>query len=173
MTTQQFSYQHRDRMYTISLHRLDDGRYRAVIDGREYTVRAARNPDGGWTLMLDDVQRATAYVAAGGDVRYVKVSGAPPVRLNVSGGRESGRKRRGGGGESDGSLTAQMPGQVVEVFVSAGDAVSAGQTLALLEAMKMEIRVVAPLDGIVAEVMIVKGQVVERDQLLLTMRRPD
>jgi 3-methylcrotonyl-CoA carboxylase alpha subunit len=53
---------------------------------------------------------------------------------------------------SDGALTAPMPGRVVAVEVAAGDAVTKGQRIVVIEAMKMEQALLAPFDGIVAEV---------------------
>ncbi|MCB9457792.1 MAG: biotin/lipoyl-binding protein [Anaerolineaceae bacterium] len=60
-----------------------------------------------------------------------------------------------------------MPGQVVNVLVAVGDSVTRGQTLVVLEAMKMEIRVAAPGDGTVRRLLVAQGDVVERGQLLL------
>ena len=53
-------------------------------------------------------------------------------------------------GVSDGALTAPMPGRVVAVEVAAGDKVTKGQRIVVIEAMKMEQALVAPFDGIVA-----------------------
>ena len=64
-----------------------------------------------------------------------------------------------------------MPGQVREVFVRAGDAVKSGQTLLLLEAMKMEIRVSAPADGRVKRLLVQAGDVVDRGQRLVEMEQ--
>jgi len=64
------------------------------------------------------------------------------------------------------ALEAAMPGQVRAVLVNDGDSVEKGQALALLEAMKMEIRVAAPHAGRVVKVFIAAGQVVERGQML-------
>ncbi|MDO8297196.1 MAG: acetyl/propionyl/methylcrotonyl-CoA carboxylase subunit alpha [Caulobacter sp.] len=55
------------------------------------------------------------------------------------------------GGESDGAVISPMPGKVVSVSVKAGDTVTKGQTLLVLEAMKMEHALAAPFDGVVAE----------------------
>ncbi|MDB5751120.1 MAG: acetyl/propionyl/methylcrotonyl-CoA carboxylase subunit alpha [Ramlibacter sp.] len=66
-----------------------------------------------------------------------------------------------------GRLTAPMPGKVVSFAVKAGDKVSKGQPLAVLEAMKMEHTIAAPADGTVAELMYAPGdQVVEGAELL-------
>jgi biotin carboxyl carrier protein len=62
-----------------------------------------------------------------------------------------------------------MPGQVRAVNVGEGEAVTKGQTLLLLEAMKMEIRIQAPMDGVVKKLFVKQGQTVEREQILVTM----
>ncbi|MBX3479234.1 MAG: acetyl/propionyl/methylcrotonyl-CoA carboxylase subunit alpha [Caulobacter sp.] len=58
---------------------------------------------------------------------------------------------------SDGSVLSPMPGKVVSVSVKAGDAVTKGQVLLVLEAMKMEHALAAPFDGTVAELSAVAG----------------
>ncbi len=66
-----------------------------------------------------------------------------------------------------GRLTAPMPGKVVSFAVKAGDAVTKGQPLAVMEAMKMEHTIAAPVDGVVAELLYAPGdQVTEGAELL-------
>ncbi len=66
-----------------------------------------------------------------------------------------------------GRLTAPMPGKVVSFAVKAGDSVKRGQTLAVMEAMKMEHTIAAPADGVVAELLFEPGdQVTEGSELL-------
>jgi 3-methylcrotonyl-CoA carboxylase alpha subunit len=66
-----------------------------------------------------------------------------------------------------GRLTAPMPGKVVSFAVKAGDAVKKGQALAVMDAMKMEHTIAAPMDGVVAELLYAPGdQVVEGAELL-------
>jgi propionyl-CoA carboxylase alpha chain len=69
-----------------------------------------------------------------------------------------------------GGLTAPMPGKVLEVRVSPGQAVHAGETLIVLEAMKMEHVIAASADGTVEEVLVAKDEQVESGAALLTMR---
>ena len=54
-----------------------------------------------------------------------------------------------------------MPGTITVVEVAAGDRVTAGQTLVVLEAMKMEHRITADTDAIVSEVLVVSGESVD------------
>jgi pyruvate carboxylase subunit B len=60
-----------------------------------------------------------------------------------------------------------MPGQVRAVNVNEGDTVTKGQTLMLLEAMKMEIRIQSPQEGVVKKLFVSQGQTVEREQVLI------
>ncbi|MFD8499849.1 acetyl/propionyl/methylcrotonyl-CoA carboxylase subunit alpha [Amycolatopsis sp. NPDC059657] len=68
-----------------------------------------------------------------------------------------------------GSLVAPMPGTVVRVAVSTGDAVKAGDPLLWLEAMKMEHRISAPSDGVVTELSVQTGQQVEVGTVLVVV----
>ena len=72
-----------------------------------------------------------------------------------------------------GSLLAPMPGSVVRVLVEAGAAVTAGQALVVLEAMKMEHTVTAPVDGTVAEVNVGPGDQVDTGQVLAVVEEPE
>lgn len=66
-------------------------------------------------------------------------------------------------------VTAPMPGNVIKLFVSPGDKVSAGQKLLVFEAMKMENDLNAPMDGIVSEVKVSEGSVIAVDELLVVI----
>ena len=66
-------------------------------------------------------------------------------------------------------VTASVPGKVFKVEASAGQAVKAGDPIVILEAMKMEIPVVAPEDGTVAGINVSVGDAVESGDVLATM----
>ena len=56
------------------------------------------------------------------------------------------------------TVTAPMPGNILDVKVKAGDSVKAGDTLLILEAMKMENEISAPQDGTIASVNVAQGR---------------
>lgn len=66
-------------------------------------------------------------------------------------------------------VTAPMPGTILGVSVKDGEAVKAGQTMFVLEAMKMESDVVAPVDGVVRGVAVSKGASVSAGDLLCSI----
>ena len=67
------------------------------------------------------------------------------------------------------SLTAPMPATIVKVLVTAGQTVKAGETLVIVEAMKMELPVRAPADAIVRAVRCRDGEIVGADQTLIEL----
>ena len=72
-----------------------------------------------------------------------------------------------GGGSIE--VAASVPGKVEKIVASVGQAVKAGDTIIVLEAMKMEIPVVAPEDGTVASINVTVGATVENGDVLATM----
>ena len=63
-------------------------------------------------------------------------------------------------------VKAPMPGSILAVKTSAGQAVKAGDVIVVLEAMKMENDIVAPCDGTVKEILVTKGSTVNTDDIL-------
>ena len=66
-------------------------------------------------------------------------------------------------------VDAPMPGNILDVKVSNGASVKAGQVLVILEAMKMENEIVAPQDGTVASINVNKGDTVKAGQTIITL----
>ncbi|CAM3611585.1 Biotin carboxylase subunit of acetyl-CoA carboxylase [Bordetella sputigena] len=73
-------------------------------------------------------------------------------------------------GEHGGDMTAPMPGKIISIGVSAGDTVSKGQPLLVMEAMKMEHTIAAAADGEVAEVFYAVGDQVPEGAALITLK---
>ena len=67
------------------------------------------------------------------------------------------------------AIVAPLPGSVVSVLVKAGDAVKAGQKLAVIEAMKMENEILAPADGTIKAVHVSAGQAVQQGDALIEL----
>lgn len=67
-------------------------------------------------------------------------------------------------------VKSPMPGNIIDIKVNAGDKVSKGQTLIILEAMKMENDIPAPVDGVVDAVLVNKGDAVEVDAALVSIK---
>jgi len=68
------------------------------------------------------------------------------------------------------SIKSPLPGLIMDVKVGIGDTISKGQTIATIEAMKMESDIVADFAGTVAEILIAKGETVKEGQELVTVQ---
>ncbi|MCZ8254804.1 MAG: 3-methylcrotonyl-CoA carboxylase, partial [Polaromonas sp.] len=107
-------------------------------------------------------QRMTAAVYAQGELDHVFAAKGATQFLSIDLLAHAGEAHAEGG-----RLTAPMPGKVVSFTVKAGDKVSKGQPLAVMEAMKMEHTIAAPADGVVQELLYAPGdQVSEGAELL-------
>ena len=142
----------------------------------------------GWRLSGAPAPRKVPVMDADGVTHWVEATGGPPSALwhrNASGGISVAWQgqpwlliapdpMRGGhlaaAGEAD--VTAPMPATVLSIDVVEGDTVTAGQHLGALEAMKMELALTAPHDGVVTHVDATTGQQVKQGHLLLTVDVP-
>jgi biotin carboxyl carrier protein len=159
-----FSFDHNSE--TIPVDLTPTGKtYRATIGDETIDVELLQGKDGKLDLLVDG-KRLTAYVSSDNAKRWITIKGQTFVLTKSS----SARARGHGGQHAAGELTAPMPGQVRAVNVSEGNAVTKGQTLLVLEAMKMEIRVQAPQAGTVKKLFVKQGQTVEREQLLIEIK---
>lgn len=66
-------------------------------------------------------------------------------------------------------VNSPMPGTILDIKVNVGDSVSKGQVLCILEAMKMENEIIAPRDGVVAQVVVAKGASVNAGDPLMVL----
>jgi glutaconyl-CoA decarboxylase len=151
-----------------------DGRYRVSVGDDVWEVDARRTAQGIYSLLVDGVSHV-ADVTEGGGACVVEVGGEwyeitveEQTRHII---RTRGGRTRGGaaGGARSRTLTAPLPGKISRVVVKPGDAVRAGDTLLVIEAMKMENEFKAAGPGTVAEVRVAAGQAVNAGDVLIVM----
>jgi len=145
-------------------------RLRVRVDGREHAIDLLPDDDGsGFSILLDGRPFDVALLEGGRGVRVgdrvfaIEIDEARRFRTRLAAARPHGLDRE--------TVSAPMPGLVVAVPVAPGDAVSAGQTVAVIEAMKMQNELVAESAGRVHEVRARPGQVVESGAPLVILDR--
>jgi biotin carboxyl carrier protein len=134
-----------------------------------YLIHAQRPEHGRLDLQIGD-RSLRAYVAHDGPYSHVAMAGQTWVLERH---KPQQARRAGHGAPGAAGLEASMPGLVLDVLVGEGDQVERGDTLVLLEAMKMELRITAPSSGRVTKVHCQAGQVVERGQALVEIAAGD
>ncbi len=158
MSERAFSVTHGDRTYRAAV--ADDGA--VSVDG--VRVHVARAPLEGELVVAREEMIDRVFVAVAGGSTWAFHDGRV-YELAVDS-EENGRRRTT---HHQGSLLAPMPAAVVAVQVSAGASVKRGDVLMILEAMKMELPVRAPGDGIVKAVNCRPGDLVQAGASLLEM----
>jgi biotin carboxyl carrier protein len=133
--------------------RISEDCFRVNIDGKTHKVEAIEGPDesGVMVLKVDGVLREGTVL----DERALLLD-----KMGMNSG-DSG---------ADLQLCAPMPGKVLSVLVEAGQSVEAGDSLLVLEAMKMENVIKAAVDGIIEDVNAKAGFAVEKGELLITFQ---
>ncbi len=152
-------FENKGKDYALEITPLSEG-YQVQFGEKIVEVQLEYVADGQLTFILDG-RKIDAYVSADGKRRWVSFGGQTWMLE-----KSSGAARGSAGGASSGRLLAPMPGQIRAVNVSEGEMVTKGQTLIVLEAMKMEIRIQAPMEGVVARLAVEVGQTVEREEML-------
>ncbi len=145
------------------------GRYRLTIGSEVREVDARLLGPGIYSLLIDGVsyvadvtERDGACVVGVADETYViRVEEEARYAIRTKGGASA-----GGGSQT---LTAPLPGKITHVAVKAGDIVALGDTLLVIEAMKMENELRAGAPGTVAEVRVRLGQAVNAGDVLVVI----
>ena len=132
-------------------------KYIVTLNGKNYEVEVTESEAVITNITSAPAAAAPVAVAAPAPVAAAPVAApaapaAAPAPVAVAG---------------DGvKVTAPMPGNILNVNVSAGQAVKKGDVMFILEAMKMENEIVAPEDGTVKQILAQKGATVDTDEVL-------
>lgn len=155
---------------TVNVQEVTNGVYDVTIDGQKLRISAIRGTGTAYSLLCGNEQWEAIADQRRGDKFDVSVGGRL-FHLEVTDQREKSLSEVSGGYVDSGPQTvfAEMPGKVAKLEASAGDEVSAGQVVMIIEAMKMENPIVSPIDGIVKELGANEGDTVESRSTLFVV----
>ncbi len=165
-------FKFKDAEYDVGLSRSGDG-YRLHLNGQTWPFTLHPGEEGNWILSSQNGGRTVIdhlAVAVDGDDVHIHLDGETHslrfehalerlAQLNEAGAADA--------------IRAAMPGSLISLSVATGDAVKKGQTLLVMESMKMETTIVAPRDGVIAEVLVAAGQTFDKDAVLLSLESQD
>ena len=129
--------------------------YEATVAEIEHNVAEVELNGKKYTVEVERSESAVTPVAAPKPVAAAPVAAPAAAPKKVAAGANS--------------ITAPLPGSVVSINVKVGDAVKAGQQVAVIEAMKMENEILAPADGTVKAIHASAGQAVQQGDAILDL----
>jgi glutaconyl-CoA/methylmalonyl-CoA decarboxylase subunit gamma len=135
-----------DKTYSVTIGRIEDDSVEVKLGERTYTV-GIEAPSSG-SSKTPKLARGNAVP----DASRAPDRTAPPGSLSASG-----------------DVLAPLPGAILKVLVAAGDQVTEGQTVAVMEAMKMENEIESPLAGTVLKIAVKPGDTVLENALIMSI----
>lgn len=143
-------------------------RYRVRVGGKEYEVEIKEEYGDTYIVEVDgeELEVIVEAPSAGPAVPRIVTAGAPREAPKAGRGRGILSRLRGPRGKV---VKASVPGKVVKIMVKEGDEVKEGDTVAILESMKMRMEIKSEYSGKVKEVLVSEGEFVEQDQPIIVI----
>jgi biotin carboxyl carrier protein len=139
---------HQDQSFQADLQVISPNVFSLLVEGRCYLVYIAKDKD-------------KKYIYLNGETFIVQKPGEEIKRFD----RADDRAR-----EEKPVVTAPMPGKVIKICVAENEAVRKNQTLAIVEAMKMENELKSPVEGVVKKIFVAAGDLVDSEKPLLELK---
>ena len=159
VSDQVFDYRVETQGETVRVN-LDGNELELAITTQDGQEGRCRTPDGNSHAFFWAWTRNALHLWVDGQLFiFERVEGRRQVNRGSLG--------RGSGGGSD--IVAPMPGKVEQILVQPGDSVERGQTLIIMESMKMELEIAAPRAGVVKRVAVEQGAQVDKGMRLLEL----
>lgn len=159
------TYRHQKDDHSVVVSETD-GMLRATVDGRAVVAEYEWVSPGVLHLRVGG-RHVFCHVSARGEERYVTVGGTTYLLTAPS----EKRGARGSARAEEGGLAAPMPGRVLKLSVEVGQEVEQGESLLILEAMKMEHEIRAPHAGTVSRIACKQGEMVQPGVPLLEIAK--
>lgn len=137
--------------------------FRATIGGREVSASIEPAADGGAVIVFG----GTRHRVFGAKIRDRILVAAGPASFEFKQVEEG--RAHGHHGLMAHEITAPMPGKLARILVSEGQQVAAGDAVAMMEAMKMEIPLLSESDAIIKKILVTEGQMVDHGAVIVEL----
>jgi biotin carboxyl carrier protein len=142
-----------------------------AVDGKHYDIDVVMVETGVYSILYNGQSYNVELIEGDSSKRYVVNTLARSFNAEIVDAESKYQRSRNSGLETEGanSISSPMPGKVVKVPVSVGDAVTSGQTLIVVEAMKMQSEFKATADRVVQEILVKEGDLVSAHQVMIKL----
>lgn len=160
-----------ERTAEVEILENEGSRYVFKIDNKTFDIDLVEVSKGIYSLLHNGKSYNVEAIPTKGITRYTVNTFFQTFDLEIIDAQTKYQRSRNQGAAADtGNLIrVPMPGKVMEVFVNEGDVVTAGQTLVIVSAMKMESEYKSGRDGVIKKVMVQPGETVDSDQIMIVL----
>jgi len=152
-----YRFNYKNKTYEVDITEKDKSFFININGERNYQINEYISHSNHTLLILNGELR-NVYIAKDNDKTYVAIDGEyyllEPVKIEK-------KKEAVAVGDKSNFVVSPMPGLLVKIPVKIGDKVTSGTTLAIVEAMKMQNELRAPIDGIVSKINFKEGDQVD------------
>ncbi|MGW8169518.1 MAG: biotin/lipoyl-containing protein [Sulfurovaceae bacterium] len=127
----------------------------------KYTTTQGGDMSGNYTVMVDGKKYSVQVAEGDADIQIKEVTKESSTTTSVA--------STGSNAAGSVKINSQTPGNVWQILVNVGDSVTEGQKIMILEAMKMEIDILSPKDGVIASINVALNDAVQDGQLLASL----
>ena len=162
------------RLARVSELKRDNHQYTIKVDDEIYEIDALKVGEGIYSLIYKGKSYNIEMIDNGSPRHYTVNSFHNSYEVEIIDAQTHYRlsRSKGGAADSGNTITSPMPGKVVKIPVSAGEQVTAGQTLIIVSAMKMESEFKAKTNGTVKSIHAVEGDTIDANKVLVVIE-PD
>lgn len=163
------------RTAKIELLNRSGNRALIAVDGRKYDLDIAEVEEGVYSILYNGHSYNIELIEGESGKKYIVNTFAKTFNVEIIDAESKYMKSRNQGQDIEGvnHIQSPMPGKIVRIPVSVGDRVENGQTLIIVEAMKMQSEFKASGDKIVREILVKEGDAVEAHQLMIKLDNAD
>jgi biotin carboxyl carrier protein len=142
-----------------------------MVDGKKYDIDITMVEKGVYSIIYNGLSYNVELIEGDTSKKYVVNTFARTFNVTIVDAETKYQRSRLQGMDIEGAndLSSPMPGKVVKVPVTVGENVTAGQTLVVVEAMKMQSEFKATADRVVKEILVREGDTVEAHQIMIKL----
>lgn len=152
-----------DAVQSVHVDATDASTYAANVNGATHHVRVLHCDEASWRVEIDGVQQSVTAIVDD-DQLWISTDTLDIHARDIL--RQPVQVKEG----ADGKIKAPMTGKIIHVAVNVGDIIEEGQTLATLEAMKMEHNITSPIAGTIEEIFCTEGEQAEAKSTLVVIQ---
>ncbi|MGK0291320.1 MAG: geranyl-CoA carboxylase alpha subunit, partial [bacterium] len=157
-----YKWEFEDKTYSVTISPTQKNAYSVKIEDQLFSFYILKQEGTKITFLLDGIQETAQFLQNENQV-YLSFQGGSSTLVDQT------YQVKEQDAQAEGKLQALMDGKISKISVKAGDEVKAGQTLLILEAMKMEHPICTQKDGVIKSVLVQAGEQVKSRQLLIEL----